>query len=52
MGVFPALLCGIGVVALLGIVIFFWERKGAKYTLDWIFAELTARLASGYQRRL
>ncbi len=52
MGVYPALLCGIGVVALLGIAIFFWERKGAKYSMEWILAELTARLAFGYQTRL
>ncbi|MCF8054433.1 MAG: heparan-alpha-glucosaminide N-acetyltransferase domain-containing protein [Deltaproteobacteria bacterium] len=51
MGVFPALLCGIGAVALLEIVIFFWERKGSKYGLEWLLRVLTERIVPGYQRR-
>jgi len=45
-----ALLCGIGALAILEIGIFFWERKGSKYSLEWILEVLTARIVPGYQR--
>lgn len=52
MDVFPALLCGIGALAILEIVIFFWERKGSKYSIEWILGVLTARIVPGYQRSI
>lgn len=50
MGAIPALLCGIGAVAILEILIFFWAKADSKYSLEWILARLTARIVPGYKR--
>lgn len=46
MGAIPALLCGIAAVILLELLLAFWERRGAKYSLEWFLVMLTLRFAS------
>jgi uncharacterized membrane protein len=46
MGAYPALLCGAAAVITLEGLIFFWEKKGGKYSLEWFLGVLTARFAS------
>lgn len=45
-GAYPALLCGAAAVLTLETLIFFWEKKGGKYSLEWFLGALTARFAS------
>ncbi len=45
-----ALLCGAVAVALLEVLIYYWEKAGSKYSLEWTLAGLTARIAPGYKR--
>ncbi len=42
-GAWPALFCGVTAVAFLELLIGFWERRGGRYSLEWILAMLTAR---------
>ncbi len=46
MGAIPALLCGIAAVVLLEVLLYFWEKRGAKYSLEWFLVVLTQRFAS------
>jgi uncharacterized membrane protein len=50
MGAVPALLCGVGAVAILEVLIFYWEKVDSKYSLEWLLAALTARIFPGYKR--
>jgi uncharacterized membrane protein len=50
MGAVPALLCGLAAVTLLEIVIFFWEKAGSRYSLEWFLVRLTKRVAPDYKR--
>ena len=50
MGGVPALLCGVSAVAILEVLIFYWEKADHKYSLEWILAALTARIVPGYKR--
>lgn len=45
MGAYPALLCGIAGVVILEGLIFFWEKKLGKYSLEWFLGALTMRFA-------
>ncbi|HEY5526078.1 MAG TPA: heparan-alpha-glucosaminide N-acetyltransferase domain-containing protein [Candidatus Anoxymicrobiaceae bacterium] len=45
MGSIPALLCGLGAVAFLEVLIYYWEKAGSKYNLEWFLGVLTRRLA-------
>jgi len=46
MGAIPALLCGITAVILLELLLFYWEKRRAKYSLEWFMVMLTQRFAS------
>ena len=46
MGAIPALLCGIAAVVLLETLLYFWEKRGAKYSWEWFLVVLTQRFAS------
>lgn len=52
MGATPALLCGLGAVALLEVLIFFWGKAGAKYSLEWFLGRLTRLVAPDYKRAI
>ncbi|MBU2634687.1 MAG: DUF1624 domain-containing protein [Nanoarchaeota archaeon] len=52
MGATPALLCGLVAVVLLEILIFFWGKAGAKYSLEWFLAGLTKLVVPDYKRRV
>ena len=52
MGAMPAFLCGLGAVALLEILIFFWGKAGSRYSLEWILSRLTARVVPDYRRSI
>ncbi|MBK8048065.1 MAG: DUF1624 domain-containing protein [Anaerolineales bacterium] len=45
MGAWPALLCGLVALALLETMLAVWERKGGRFSLEWILAWLTAWIA-------
>ncbi len=44
-GAIPALLCGLGAVVLLEVLIYYWQKAGSKYSLEWFLKELTRKLA-------
>ncbi len=46
------MLRGPGAVAVLEILIFFWGKAGARYSLEWFLARLTKRVVPGYRRSL
>lgn len=46
MGAYQALLCGAAGVLVLEVLIFFWEKKRGKYSLEWFLGVLTVRYAS------
>jgi len=52
MGPIPALLCGVGAVAFLEILIFFWGKAGSRYSLEWFLVRLTKRVVPGYKRNI
>ena len=52
MGAIPALLCGVAAVAFLEILIFFWGKAGARYSLEWFLVALTKLVAPGYKRNI
>jgi hypothetical protein len=41
---FPALLAGLAGLALLQIILFLWEKRGSKYSLEWWLSTITTRL--------
>jgi hypothetical protein len=50
MGANEALLCGAAAVIILEVLIYFWEKADSKYSLEWILAVITMRIAPGYKR--
>jgi uncharacterized membrane protein len=52
MGAVPALFCGVGAVAILEFLIYFWEKADSKYSLEAILGALTARIVPGYKRSI
>lgn len=50
MGTAPALLCGLAAVALLEVLLYFWGKAGAKYSLEWFLTRLTRLVAPDYKR--
>ncbi len=48
----PALLCGLGAVAFLEILIFYWGKAGSKYSLEWFLVRLTKRVVPDYKRSI
>ncbi len=46
MGAIPALLCGIAAVVLLELLLYYWQKRAAKYSLEWFPVMLTFRFAS------
>jgi len=52
MGAVPALLCGLGAVASLEILIFFWGKADSRYSLEWFLARLTTLVVPGYKRSI
>lgn len=44
MGSIPALLCGVAGVVLLELILVFWEKHKAKYSLEWFLVVLTIAL--------
>lgn len=50
MGAVPALLCGLAAVALLEILIFYWGKAGARYSLEWFLVGLTRLAVPSYRR--
>ena len=45
MGDIPALICGVTAVAFLEVLIYYWQKAGSKYSLEWFLGVLTTRLA-------
>jgi hypothetical protein len=43
LGVFPAVLAGLAGVTLLQLLLFFWEKHGSKYSLEWWLSAITSR---------
>ena len=41
---FPAVLAGLAGVTLLQLLLFFWEKHGSKYSLEWWLGAITSRL--------
>lgn len=52
MGAVPALLCGVGAVALLEILIFYWGKAGSRYSLEWFLVKLTKLVVPDYKRSI
>ena len=50
MGAAPALLCGLAAVVLLEVLLYFWGKAGAKYSLEWFLTRLTRLVAPDYKR--
>lgn len=46
MGAYPAMLCGLAGVLVLELLLFYWEKKYGKYSLEWFLGALTTRFAS------
>lgn len=46
MGSYPALLCGLTAVLILELLIYYWEKKRGKYSLEWFLGVLTMRFAT------
>ena len=46
MGSWPAFVCSLAAVGLLGLMMAIWEKRGSKYKLEWFLAALTRRFAS------
>ena len=46
MGSYPALLCGFAAVLILELLIYYWEKKRGKYSLEWFLGVLTMRFAT------
>ncbi|MBU1669501.1 MAG: DUF1624 domain-containing protein [Actinobacteria bacterium] len=44
MGSYPAMLCGLAAVLFLEVLIYYWEKKRGKYSLEWFLGALTLRL--------
>lgn len=45
MGAYPALICGLVGLLALEVLIFFWDKKQGKYSLEWFLRALMARFA-------
>lgn len=43
-GAIPAMFCGLAVVVVIEICLYFWEKTGAKYSLEWLLGMLTVSL--------
>ncbi len=43
-GAVPALLCGLATIVVLEVALYFWEKAGAKFSLEWILGMLTISL--------
>ena len=52
LGFLPSLTFGITSLLALEILIYFWEKNGNKFSLEWILILLTKRIFSDYERKL
>lgn len=46
MGDTPALLCGVVAAVALEVLLYFWQRAGGKYSLEWFLGKLAAKMAT------
>lgn len=52
MGFWPSFLCGLGAFSFLQWIIYNWEKKESRYSLEWGMAKLVAKVVKDYKRKV